>query len=283
MSESEDNSENEEQNSPQYTVTLNGREYEMTEEWREAIQERAKLEYEENHLFSCWWRIATSEDEKDSDTVHEEGDPILVIETEGPMVPWDKLDQLELEMQDVSSYQEHDTGSGSDVDEGNGMRTIKPGEVDDGGSNDEDPEVERLHFGLTPQSFEEVPSPDGEQGERVPPKPDQFDEPTMVMWVPEDPSLEHTWSAGQAITPMHNWVEWNVQQRANQPQPTEDKADCHDRFESMAKHYGCEKIRELKPKQKPSGSTESEKSGSVERKGEKSFEEGKYGGNNWRV
>jgi hypothetical protein len=259
---------------PQYTVTLNGKKYEVNEDWRESIQERAKLEYEENHRFSCWWKIASATDAEDS--IHEEGDPILVIETAGPMVPWDNLDQLELEMQDTSAFQEFSDG-GSDVDSGNGMRTVKPDEVKD--DSDDEQEKSRTHFGVTPQDFQEVPSPDGEDPDKVPPKPKEFDDPNMVMWVPEDPDIEHTWEAGEAITSCDSWVEWNVQAKANQPRS--DKNDSHDHFESLAQMYDCEKVGELQPSQEPEPDTSD--SQDTDDDVPEHFKEGKYGGNNWNV
>lgn len=271
---------------PQYTVDLNGKRYSLNEEARERIQTRAKNEYSDNPMFSCWWRVATAEDEDDEDTVHQEGDPILVIETEGTIVPWEKLDQLELEMQDTSAYQEFDTGSGSDVDEGNGMKTIKPGEVQDGAGAEGGKEKSRTHFGITPQGFQEVPSPDGEDPNKVPPKPVEFDEPKLVYWIPEHPDIEHSWSAGEALAPMANWVEWNVQQKANQPRLTKDKADSHDHWESILKMDECSVVAELAPKQTPDKSDDDSSSGdsaAVQRQGKDSFENGRFGGNNWTI
>jgi hypothetical protein len=68
-----------------------------------------------------------------------------------------------------------------------------------------------------------------------------------------------------------------VQARANQPRP--DKDDSHDHWESILQMEDCEKLGEVEEEESDS----SEKSGSVERKGEKSFEDGKYGGNNWSI
>lgn len=272
---------------PEYTVSLNGQVYEVNEEWRSAVERRAELAYEGNEMFSCWWRVADASDEADDDTVHEEGDPILVIETAGPIVPWDSLDQLEMEMQDTSAYQEHDPGTGSDVDEGNGMKTIKPDKVrDDNQGSDDTEEIPRTHFGITPQSFEELPSPDGERPDRIPPKPQEFDEPKLVFWIPEDPDIEHTWSTGEAIAPMDTWDEWNLQQKANQPRPKKEKPDSHDHFESLAGMYGAEVVAKLAPKQKPDKSQSSQKpqgESSAKKENADAFENGKYGGNNWQI
>jgi hypothetical protein len=263
-----------------FTVTLNGSEYELNESWRDAIERRAANEYEGNHLFECYWRVATEEDAADEDTIHNTGDPILVIETEGPMVPWEKLDQLELEEQTPEAFDSVDSGSGSDVDEGNGMRTVKPGEVQD---SDEEREKNRTHFEVTPQDFQDVPSPEGEDPERVPAKPEEFDSPKMVMWVPDNPEIEHSWGAGEAISPMYNWVEWNVQAKADQPRPAREKDDSHDHYETLAKSHDCEEIdSDASESELSKPETNDEPSGSVKRKGEGWFE-GERVGDRWNV
>jgi hypothetical protein len=253
---------------PRYTIDVNNKRYELSLGFREAIQERAQSEYRHNEYTSCWWRVAGSEDADDDETVHELGDPILVIETVGRTVPWERLDQLELEMQDTSSFDGFEDTS--DVDEGNGMRTLKPGD-DDGR------EMPRSHFSVTPQGFEELPSPEGEDPDKIPQMPEQFDEPTLVKWVPEDPERTHTWATGEAITSVDSWVEWNVQQKALQP--TSD-GDWQNHYESMLNMHDCEQVAELKPVQSPPSKSQS---GSVKRKGKQSFDEGKYGGSNWTV
>lgn len=257
----------------QYTVDLNGKRYRLNGDVRERIQTRAKLAFDGNEYVSVWWRVATAEDEQDDDTVHEAGDPLLVIETEGRMVPWSKLDQLELEMQDESAFDGVDDGSG-------GMRMVDAdADGDDGGE-----EKNRTHFGVTPQNFEEVPSPDGEDPDRVPAKPREFDEPSMVMFIPDNPDLEHTWETGEAITSVTSWVEWNVQQKANQPRLDEEAADSHEHWESILAIDDCDVVGELAPSQDPKpDDSDDDVSGSVERKGEDRFTNGTANGDNWNV
>ena len=264
------------ESSTTYTVLLNGNKYELNKESRKRIQQRAEREYEENDMFSCWWRVADKEDEDDDSTIHEQGDPILVIETEGIMVPWERLDQLEIEG-DVSSFEEFDTGSGSDVDSGNGMKTVDPNEVDDGATDEE--EIGRTHFPVTPQSFEEEPAPEGEQPDRIPAKPREFDEPQLMMWMPEDPEIDHTWGAGEAIAPMYNWVEWNVQVKADQPRGEDGPDDSHDHWESILALDGCEIIEEEETEQQSDESDSDDSDKDVARR----FKEGTAGGDNWSV
>lgn len=261
----------------QYTIDVNNTRYELNEDFRASIQQRAENEFSENEYVSCWWRVADSSDERDDDTVHEAGDPILVIETVGSIVPWDKLDQFELEEQSTDSFQEHDTGSGSDVDEGNGIRTIKPGEVND---SDDDREIPRTHFSITPNSFEEIPSPDGESEEKIPQEPVEFDEPTLVKWVPDNPDITHSWETGKAIISVDSWVEWNVQKRADQPRMFEGD-DWNNHYESMLQVHDCQKVTKLQQSQS-SSDTKREPSGSEKRKSKEWFE-GEKTGSNWSI
>lgn len=270
--------------SPSYTVTLEKeaddaielKEYELNQSFRQSIQERAAREYEENYRFSCWWRVATESDEEDESTIHQEGDPILVIETAGRMVPWENLDQLQLEDEDISSFQEFDSGSGDVKDSGNGMQTVDPSAVDDDSTKRE---KSRAHFAVTPQDFEEMPSPEGEKPDSIPADPRSFDNPKMVLWMPEHPDLEHTWAAGRAIVEVDSWFEWNVQKRADQPRLINEKETSHDHFESLLKMEDCELINE---KSIDKSSTTKDKSGSAKRKGSE-FKDGKFGGSNWQI
>jgi hypothetical protein len=218
-------------------------------------------------MFSCWWKVASERDAEESD-IHSKGDPILVIETEGINVPWERLDQLELEEQTTDAFGEMDTGS-------NDMRT----------TDSDEREKERAHFGITPQEFEEVPSPEGEDADKVPAKPESFDEPKMVAFVPEDPDVTHTWGAGEALSPMHNWVEWNVQVRADQPRS--DKDDSHDHWESILSMDDCEELGEddsADPEQESDDILDKvEEGGQSDEDVPDRFENGTAGGNNWNI
>lgn len=256
-----------------YTLNVNGKKYKLNEDFRAAIERRAELAYEDNRSLSCWWQVADKDNYTEDaweNNVHEVGDPILTIETVGTIVPWDRLDQLTAEMQEEMTDDDDEL---EDVDAGNGMKTIPPENAETGNQDI----FGRTHFSMTPKRFEESPSPQGRDPEKIPPKPESFNEPEMVLWLPEHPEMEHTWSTGEAIAEVTSWVEWNIQQRANQPRPSKGKPDSHDGFESLCRLHGCEKVGEYKP----TDSVPSEKAGSVERKGERAFEEGRFGGNNW--
>lgn len=269
-----------------YTIDVNGKRYALNEEFRESIQRRARGEYRGNHLFSCWWKVANRDDYTDEqweNNNHSNGDPILVIETEGEMVPWDNLDELEFEMEDVqpeADYHEDDDDT-TEHDSGNGMKTLPP---EDAVPEDEEEEQEigRTHFALTPRSFEEVPQPDSDKPEQIPPKPMKMgDDPSLVYWIPKHPDVEERWNAGEAITPTFSWVEWNVQARADEIRFKPDgdhKPNSHDHFESLCELHDCVKVGEYTPSDTPD-----EESGQVKRKGKQQFEEGKYGGDNFHV
>jgi hypothetical protein len=275
--------------SAEYTVRVNGKQFELNEDARTAIQTRAKHEYSENPMFSCFWKVADPsqyEGGEWDETIHNKGDPVLVIETEGPMVPWERIDKLNVEMQEVGPQSQLDREmddsddadgpSADEMDNGNGLKTIDPDAVDDSEKT-----IGRTHFGLTPQSFEEVPSPDGEEPDKIPQKPEQMDDgPSLITWVPDHPDVEHTWTAGEAICPIYTRFEWNVQVKANQPRPTKEKDDSHDHWESLLKSYECDKLAELGPSQRPSSSSKTEKS---EEEVDDKFKNGKYGGGNWHV
>lgn len=260
MSETDDNS------NQSYTVTLNETKYELNQAARQRIQRRAEHEYAENHLFSCWWKTA-SESDADESEIHEAGDPILVIETEGVMVPWERLDQLELEEQTTDAFGEMDTGSND----------MKKTAVD----GEDDREKERAHFGVTPQEFEEVPSPEGEDADKIPAKPESFDEPNMVVFVPDNPDVEHKWDAGEAMTAMHNWVEWNVQAKANQP--TDENDDRHTHWESLLQADDCAEVGTVEPDESDDILDNVEEGGQSDKDVPDRFINGTANGNNWNV
>lgn len=280
QTDSDDNIEETYSDEAQYTVTLNKKEFALNEVARQRIQARAEHEYADNRRFSCWWKVASETDAKESE-IHETGDPILVIETEGIKVPWERLDQLELEDQTNDAFQEFDAGSSSDVNEGGGMKTVKPDDIDT--SNDEKREKERTHFGVTPQDFEEVPSPDGEDSDRVPAKPENFDDPKMVVFIPDNPDVDHSWGAGEALSPMSNWVEWNVQQKANQPRLDEDTDDSHDHWETLLKNDDCEELGKVETEQSDDILDKVDEGGGSDEDVPDRFTEGTAGGGHWNV
>lgn len=261
-----------------YTIKVNGKRYELNKAVRQKIQERARHEYDENWMLSCWWKKANPDQYPDGEwdnTIHDAGDPVLVIETTGPVVPWERLDQLDVEMQEPGPDSGFDgAGQKDDVDNGNGMKLV-PQDDDD----DVSQQIGRTHFDVTPQSYEEVPSPDGEDPEKIPPEPEQMDdEPEMVKWIPDHPELEHTWDTGRAICEIDSRVEWNVQKKAEQPNIVKEKENSHDLWEALLANEECEVVAELKKSQDTPSTDSSQDSGKEEE------DVGpKYGGNNWKV
>lgn len=247
-----------------YTLDVNDRRYALTNTFREAIEERARLAYEDNPRFSCWWQVS-------------DGDPILVIETMGTTVPWDRLDQLEVGMEPPDMHVERgdEPDEREDIDEGNGMKTVPPEDAEPDESI-ERIDIGRTHFPITPHRYEEVPTPRSDDPEKLPPKRDEIDGNELVKWVPNDPDLTHTWATGEAMTAVDSWVEWNVQLRADQPRG--DSPDSHDSFESLCHLYDCPVVGELTAVQDIP-----EDAGSVQRKGKEAFEDGRFNGDNWEI
>lgn len=266
--------------SAEYTVEINNKQYSLNEEARRLIQERAEHEYSANGMFSCWWKVASPdqyEEDNWEENIHDTGDPVLVIETEGVMVPWESLDSLNVEMQEVGPESQLDREMDDDSqDNGNGVRTIDADELDD-----VEKDVGRTHFSLTPEQFEEVPDPDGEEPDKIPAKPVEMGgEPSLILWLPDHPEIEHTWAAGEAVLPVASRVEWNVQKKADQPRPDGSKGTSHDHWETILKSQDCEVVAELAPSQTPPSGEDSD--GSDEDVPEH-FKTGKYGGGNWSV
>lgn len=246
---------------PQYTVDLNGKRYSLNEAARASIERRASLEYEQNEAFSCWWKTASKQQYTENsweENPHQQGDPVLVIETVGVMVPWERLDKLNVEMQQADPFGGMDSGGLSDsLDSGNGMQSLDPNDDSD---TDTEKVIGRTHFTHTPQSYEEVPSPDGEEEDKIPPKPVEMGEdPVLVKWIPEHPDITHEWSAGEAIISVDSWVEWNVQARADQPQLSRgnNKDNSHDHWESLLNYHDCSVVGELGLSQEPGANSNS--------------------------
>lgn len=259
----------------EYTITLNGKRYELSDAFRASVERRARLEYEGNPTFDCYWTVARREDYTDEqweNNIHKEGDPLLVIDTTGPRVPWERLEQLEII--DAGPPDRQDGGEKNEYDGGGGAATVDRDEIE---RSDEGDPFGKNHFLALPYDYQDVPQPEGDDPNKIPTAPETFDDPSMVLWVPRDPSIDHTWSVGDAITSVATHFEWNVQKRADQPARTKDKPNSHDTFESLCRICDCEVIGEVAP------SDEVPESGSVQRKGKKAFEDGKYGGDNWHV
>lgn len=234
-----------------YTLELNDKVYGLTDEFLEAIAENAHRQYDENEMFECWWKRI-------------DGDPVLVIETFGRQVPFDDLDELEMEMKEIDDAPDTDTDDAqtADNDSGNGMRTVPKDQATDDDHEEEGAESERTFFSMTPQRYEEIPQPDGDEPDQIPAETQQIgDDPTLVWWVPSDPAVEERWETGRAIVACDSWVEWNVQARADDPSLTFDaetgeyerNGDSHDQWESLCEYYDCPVVAERQPSQQPAG------------------------------
>lgn len=285
--------------SEQLTVELNRKEYALSEEFRERIENRAEAEFEENHFLDYYW----SENER--------GDPILNIETEGCWVPWDRLERLEFEMAPTEEQPDSD-GEGDDsddetenLDNGNGVKSVPKDDVDMDApptaqpSDDEEAEEPDTSFMLTHPSKHYIPQPEEDDPEKLPPDPEEIPEdPSLVYWVPDDGRTE-VWSTGKALIPTNLFLQWNIQVKADEAPddavkevPNDDggieqvpRTNSHDSFEWLAEETDCEVVAKRQPSDTPSQPEGDDSEQSGEYQGRKPDEtlDGKYGGNNWNI
>lgn len=281
--------------SDELTIMLNGREYALTESFKQAIEERAERAFSENWFFDCHWEE------------NERGDPILAIETAGEWVPVDRLERLEFEMAPAES--EQDDGSDDDddeteeVDAGNGMKTIPRDEVDlspgDGPENlNEEEDVPDTGFMVTHPNRQYVPQPEQDDPEKVPPHPDELPaDPTYVQWIPADDSITEHWETGRALIPLSQDISWNLQLRADEAidgatreAPDEDnggvkevpKTNRHDEWEEMMERHDCEVVSEKQLSDEPPKGEDAQENGGYQGREAEPLD-GKYGGDNWGV
>lgn len=276
--------------SDELTLKLNRKEYELSEEFKQTIEERAAGEFEENDFFECWW------------TENDRGDPILNIETEGYWVPWSKLERLEFEMQEVEQPQQQDDSGDekTDLDGGGGLKSVPKDDVDMDTDDPTEPSEEEQEdpdtsFMMTHPSKHYVPQPEQDDPEKVPPDPEELPEdPSLVAWIPEN-GMNECWTTGKALVPQELFLEWNVQLKADDAPDGATKTvvgddgstkevpryDSHDRWENIAEMTDCEVVAEEQPSDTPP-SGDSQPSGYSGKEPDESLD-GAYGGNNWNV
>lgn len=266
--------------SDQLTIQVNGKEYALNENLKQSLEERAEIAFEGNRYVDFYWKE------------NGRGDPILVIDTAGEMVPVDRLERLEFEYQDVDSEERED------IDNGNGVKSVPKEDVDlnpgDGpNSPNEEAEVPDTSFMVTHPNKNYVPQPEEDDSDKVPPHPDELPEdPTYVQWVPEDDSLTEHWSTGRTLIPLDQFVEWNLQSRADEapdgsmkkPSPEKEvpKTTRHDEWEKMLERNGCEVVATKQPTHTPDIPEEDNSQSGYNGRSREDIG-GKFDGNNWNV
>lgn len=234
------------------SVEANNKEFLLTDEFLTRIEDLADRLYSENEYVDYYWRLGNPQEED-----HESGDPILCIETQGPIVPWERLSEMEMEMQDIDSPKKPD-----DVDNGNATA---------GQPKPEDGEEDTKAV-MTPRDWMIYPDPEDEDFDTLPPKPERYpeEEPELVVPIPAS-ERDEQWEVGEAIISAHTEVEWNIQARidsaevgATRVRPAEsggvtevERDDSHDEWEALLRADDCEVIGEMKPKNKPDPNDES--------------------------
>lgn len=225
-------------------LEVNNREYLLNDEFLGRIEEVAERFYDGNSYVEYAWRIAGNDEED-----HEPGDPILHIETEGPVVPWDRLSEMRVEMEDIDAPQA--AGSADDVDNGNQAMGVDPSEVGED-------EMDDFKIIMTPKGYRAYPDPDDGEFSTLPPEPEEYpdDDPELVVPIPEN-DREERWSTGRAITPAFTDVEWNLQKRADSA-PTDatefngqERTDSHNQWEGLLRACDCEVVGKVQPTGKP--------------------------------
>jgi len=289
--------------SDRLTMMVNGKEYALTEDFKESIEKRARREFSENEYVQCHWEE------------NERGDPLLCIETSGQWVPVDRLERLQFEYEEVEQPDQSgdDSDETEELDNGNGVKSVPKDDVDlnpgDGpDSPAEEEEVPDTGFMVTHPKKNYVPQPEEDDPEKVPPHPDELPEdPTYVQWLPADESITEHWSSGRALIPLAQDITWNLQIRADEApegatklefpsmddgytEPKEvPKTTRHDEWEDSLERHDCEVVAKKKPSDTPDipeGAKEAEEDDPAP-KGysgrSRDDAGGKFGGDNWSI
>lgn len=262
----------------QMTLVLNGREYALNEKFKNHVERMVESAYGENQFLEYYWDI-------------QNGDPVVCIETDGVMVPWEQLSEFQFEVEQFDDDDSDDPQT-TDTDNGNGVKTVDRDDVDM-----DDEELEEFKMTMTPQHFRPIPDPQDGEYATWPHEMEEYDEelgPIVNMPTPEN-LRDERWETGRAMVPMSTNVVWNIQKRAdstyNLPgdyDPNRDRSDLegpaptdsHDDWEWLCRGYHCDVVGKVKPKNTP---TEEE---SEEEQSDPYDQEdmgGKYQGNNWNV
>jgi hypothetical protein len=209
------------------TVTVNGKTYALNDSFKREIEQIAENEYGDNDFLSYYWRVAD-----DSDDDHNEGDALLCIETEGKMVPWDKLSEFEMQMESVGPQfimPDDSTDDSDHSDNGNGTQSIDGDSISASG----DDTIDDFKLPMFPRGYRPIPDADDGRFDTVPPAPKKYDEsePILLVPIPMD-TREERWAAGEAMIPVSTYVEWNMQRRADvaltpHPRTEQNHTDTH--------------------------------------------------------
>jgi hypothetical protein len=217
------------------TVTVNGKTYALNDSFKREIEQIAENEYGDNEFLSYYWRVAD-----DSDDDHNEGDALLCIETEGKMVPWDKLSEFEMQMESVGPQfimPDDSTDDSDHSDNGNGTQSIDGDSISASG----DDTIDDFKLPMFPRGYRPIPDADDGRFDTVPPAPKKYDEsePILLVPIPMD-TREERWAAGEAMIPVSTYVEWNMQRRADTAPAygTESHGHSHDKWEAWLENHG---------------------------------------------
>lgn len=221
--------------------------YKLNEEARSSIERRAEIAFEENPMLDYWWETYndTFEDHHGPNQVKraQYGDPILVIETEGEVVPAENVVQpQQAQMIDATDVESDGDGTQKEETSGSDMKTLLP---DRDEPDEEDYSLEQLVQDSIETREEQMK--DG----RLPRAPEE--EPKVPHFIQTIPELGgESWSTARAMFPAAGMYYWDVQARIDYPPVLPDQTKeqarqrSHERWQRNMERWGCEVVEEKK-------------------------------------
>ena len=218
--------------------------YELSEDARSAIERRAEAAFGENPRLDYWWETYNDTFEQHhgpNQVSHGQyGDPVLVIETEGKIVPAENIVQPQqaemIDASDAQSVDEEEESTGSD------MMTLLP--------ERDQPEQQSYSLEQVVRDSIETREEQIEDG-RLPRAPEEEPEvPHFIQTVPEVDG--ENWSTAKAMFPAAGMYYWDVQARIDYPPvlPEQTKEEArqrsHERWQSNMNRWDCETVNETK-------------------------------------
>lgn len=197
--------------SNELSITVNNTVYELSDEFKQDVEDLAESFYDGNDFIELCWREAAANEAEG----HMEGDPILCIETSGHVVPWENLSEFT-------------------VDEG-----------DDIVDAEDIPDIKEM---VVPEEYRNIPDPDDDDIDTWIPEPEKYNEsdgPVLAFPAPEDTRAER-WETGRSLTKLYTIVEWNLQLRADTAYTVYENsnANSHDDWELWLESTNCTAVAE---------------------------------------
>ena len=222
--------------------------YELSDKAQERLLRSAEIAYEKNQYVDCWFETYDDSFEEAHPGAcprAQYGDPIIVIETEGPMVPADRVVQpQEAKSIDSSQLEDDDAELVDEKDNGGDMMTVLPDRDNPDKANYS---VEQLVKDSIETRSEQI-----ENG-RLPRRP--HEEPEVPQFIQLMPELDGTvWSTAEAMFPVGGFYYRNVQTRIDYPPTPPSKTleqarqESHETWQEMLENMDCKKTKKERHK-----------------------------------